>query len=71
MCCHLDDQNCKHSLMLKAQYLDILNVLTYTVFFPKWKSMITVKSLVTNVLQNFCVQQKTETHTGLEKLEGE
>ncbi len=37
-----------------------------------WKSMATVNCLVTNILQNiFCVQQKTETHTGLEQLQGE
>ncbi len=35
--------------------------------------MATVNCLVTDILQNilFCVQQKKETHTGLEQLEGE
>ncbi len=34
--------------------------------------MATVNCLVTHILQYiiFCVQQKTETHTGLEQLEG-
>jgi len=38
-----------------------------------WKSMGSINCLVTNGLQNifFCVQQKKETHTGLEQLEGE
>ncbi len=38
-----------------------------------WKSVATVNCLVTNILQNnvFCVQQKKETRTGLEELEGE
>ncbi len=38
-----------------------------------WKSMDTVICLVTNILQNifFCVQQKKESHTGLEQLETE
>ncbi len=35
--------------------------------------MATVNCMVNNILQNiiFCVQQKKETHTGLEQLEGE
>ncbi len=34
--------------------------------------MATVNCLVTNILQNiFCVQQKKETQTGLEQLQGE
>jgi len=42
------------------------------VFFLLWKSMAYINCLVTNILQNIlCVQQKKETHTGLEKLEGE
>ncbi len=34
--------------------------------------MATINVLVTNILQNmfFCVQQKKETHTGLEQVEG-
>ncbi len=37
-----------------------------------WKSMATVNCLVINILQNiFCVQQKKETQTGLEQLQGE
>ncbi len=37
-----------------------------------WKSMATSNCLVINNIQNlFCVQQKRETHTGLEQLEGE
>jgi len=33
-----------------------------------WKSMATVNCLITNILQNvfFCVQQKKETHLGVE-----
>ncbi len=46
------------------------NMMTYDSIL--WKSMATVNCLVTNILQNiFCVQQKTETHTGLEQLQGE
>jgi len=38
----------------------------------QWKSMGPINCLVTHILQNtFCVQQKTEIHTGLEQLEGE
>ncbi len=39
----------------------------------QWKSMATVNCLVTDILQNifFCVQQKKETHTGLEQVKGE
>ncbi len=39
----------------------------------QWKSMGTVNSLVTNIIQNIfcCVQQKKEPHTGLEGYEGE
>ncbi len=35
--------------------------------------MATSNCLFTNILQNivFCVQQKKETHTGLEQLDGE
>ncbi len=35
--------------------------------------MVTVNCLVTNILQNifFCFQQKKETQTGLEQVEGE
>jgi len=35
--------------------------------------MVAVNSLVINILRNifFCVQQKKETHTGLEQHEGE
>jgi len=38
-----------------------------------WQSTATVSCLDTNILQNifFCVQQKKETHTGLEQHEGE
>ncbi len=38
-----------------------------------WKSMATSNCLFTNILKNtlFCVQQKKETHTGLEELESE
>ncbi len=39
-------------------------------YFPKlWKSTATANCLVTNILQSvfFCVQQKKETHTGLER----
>ncbi len=34
--------------------------------------MATVEPLLTNILQNiiFCVEQVTETHTGLEQVEG-
>ncbi len=36
-----------------------------------WKLMATINCLVTNILRNifFCVQQKKETHTGLNQLE--
>ncbi len=35
--------------------------------------MFTISCFVTNILQNifFCVQQKKETHTGLDQVEGE
>ncbi len=38
-----------------------------------WKSMAAVNSVVTSILLNmiFCVQQKKETHTGLDQHEGE
>ncbi len=38
-----------------------------------WKSMAAVNSVVTSILLNmlFCVQQKKETHTGLDPHEGE
>ncbi len=43
------------------------------IFSILWKSMAARNCLVTIILQNnfFCVQQKKETHTGLEELEGE
>ncbi len=38
-----------------------------------WKPMATINCLVSNILQSviFYVQQKKETHTGLEQLESE
>jgi len=41
--------------------------------FLLWKSMLPNNHLVPIVLQNIvlCVQQKKETHTGLQQLEGE
>lgn len=38
-----------------------------------WKSLATIKYLVTNILKNifFCVEQRKETHTDLEQLGGE
>ncbi len=35
--------------------------------------MATINCLVTNILQNtfFCIQQKKETHTCMERVEGE
>ncbi len=51
--------------MVAIEFHSILSLL--------WKSMATVNCLVTNFLKNifFCVQQKKETHTGLEQLEDE
>jgi len=45
---------------------------THVFFPPLWKSMGSIKCLITHILQNicFCVQQKKETRTGLKKHEG-
>jgi len=42
-------------------------------FFLQWKSMVPNNCLVPIVLQNIflCVHRMKETHTGLQKLEGE
>ncbi len=44
-----------------------------SIFSILWKSMATDNCLIKNILQNilFYVQQKNETHTSLELLEGE
>jgi len=40
-------------------------------FFTLWKSIV-FNCFITDILQNiFCVQQRKETHTGLEELWGE
>lgn len=62
--------------------MKILSSFTHTKVVPNlpyygkkntiWKSKATSNYLVINILENiFCVQQKIDTHTGLEKLEGE
>ncbi len=49
-----------------------MKICHYSLTFKLFQTM-EVNNLVTNILQNnlFCVQQKKETHTGLEQLEGE
>jgi len=51
----------------------VIKLLTVAIDFHSrkkilWKLMATVNCLVTNIIQNifFCVQQKKETHTGLD-----
>jgi len=58
--------------MLVTRHLTVA-IFPYIFFVLLWKSMATVKCLVTNILQNilFCVQHKKDIHTGLEQLEGE
>ncbi len=56
-------EECNQKLMEAVDFYSI---------FILWESMATINFLVTNILQNMfsCVQQKKETHTGLEQVEG-
>ncbi len=57
----------------KKIFWSMLVSIQLTVGSLLWKSMATISCLVTNILHNifFSVQQKKETHRGLEQVEGE